>query len=128
MCMPAKTFWITNISNRNVTLADLNISVPRRSSINLLDARHYHFTEEQLEKSAKSGSIFKKSDKIKKRVVPPPIDDKKIIMVDNKAILPPRSTSIYEIKQEHHQELDVFDNELIAEEPDKSTSTNIKGK
>lgn len=64
-------FWITNISKMNVSLRDLNITIKARSHVNLLNKRHYSYTLEQLKKSAKSGSIFKKRDKIKVRQVPP---------------------------------------------------------
>jgi leucyl-tRNA synthetase len=58
-------FWITNVSNMNVSLSDLGITVPAGRSWNLLDSKHFKFTLEQLEKSNTSGSIFKKRDKIR---------------------------------------------------------------
>jgi hypothetical protein len=66
-----KDFWITNISNRNVCLRDLALTVKANSHANLLDSKHYHYTLEQLEKSVESGSIFRKQDKIKIRKVLP---------------------------------------------------------
>src|ERR1019366_1500977 len=104
--------WITNISNRNVSLSDLNISVPAGCSINLLDKKHYKFTEEQVNKSAENGSIFKKRDKIFVRKVPPQmIPRAKIEMFPD--IIPPRTTSIYEIKQENYEELNVSEESLV---------------
>ena len=108
-----KTFWITNVSGRNVTLSDLYISVPAQSSVNLLDKKHYNFTEEQLRKSQASGSIFKKRDKISVRRVPPQMIPKSIIEVDPSAVLPVRTLSIYEITYENYEELNVTDDALI---------------
>lgn len=107
------TFWITNICNRNITLPDLYISVPAMSSINLLDKRHYYFTEEQLNKSFESGSLFDKKDKIYKRNVPPQMITKAQIEKDPTAVLPSRTVSIYEIKQENYEELNITDEALI---------------
>jgi hypothetical protein len=56
----------------NVCLSDLAITVPAYRHYNLLDDRHFSYNLEQLEKSAKDGSLFRKSDKIKVRKVPPP--------------------------------------------------------
>ena len=61
-----KEFWVMNISNRNVCIGDLSICMAPKQIINLLDTKGYSFTEEQLDKSQKSGSLFKKRDKIKK--------------------------------------------------------------
>jgi hypothetical protein len=66
-------FWVTNICKRNVCLRDLRITIPARRSWNLLDKRHFHFTEEELIKSAESGSIFKKQHIIKVRKVAPEV-------------------------------------------------------
>ena len=62
---PPKEFWIINISNVNVMLADLCFNIPKGCYYNLLDAKHFHYTWDQIEKSAESGSLFKKSDKVK---------------------------------------------------------------
>lgn len=59
-----KNFWIVNISKRDVGLSDLGLTVKSKHSINLLDSRHYSLTEEQVLNSVKSGSIYKKRDKI----------------------------------------------------------------
>lgn len=104
--VPIKEFWITNLSNRNVTLADLNISVPARSSVNLLDDRHYSFTEIQLKVSAENGSIYNKRDKIIVRKVAPKIVKPKALPY-YQDVPPARSTSIFEIKQENYEELNV---------------------
>jgi len=59
-----KQFWASNISDRNVSLRDLGITIPARKNVNLLDSRHYSFNLEQLELSAASGSLYTKKDKI----------------------------------------------------------------
>jgi len=71
-------FWITNISKMNVCLRDLNLTVKARSSINLMDLKHYRYTLEQLQKSAESGSLYRKSDKIKVCNVAPTFRNKHI--------------------------------------------------
>src|SRR6202000_3368649 len=67
------SFWVTNISNRDVSLSDLYLKIPSHRSINLLDKKHFNYTIEQLQKSAASGSIYNKRDKIKTCNNPPEI-------------------------------------------------------
>ena len=110
-----KTFWITNFSNRNVTLSDLYISIMAGSSVNLLDKKHYSFTEEQLEKSLSSGSLFIKRHLIAKRKIPPQMIPKAEITINPYAILPTRSSSIYEIKHQNYEELNVGEEFLPIE-------------
>lgn len=66
-------FWVTNISDKNVSLRDLAITIPSKKNVNLLDSKHYSYTLEQLELSANSGSLKSKSDKLKVRKVAPEI-------------------------------------------------------
>jgi len=66
-------FWVSNITDLNVCLSDLALTIPSRKNVNLLDSRHYSYTLEQLEASAKSGSLKAKSDKLKVRKVAPEI-------------------------------------------------------
>ena len=63
-------FWICNISDRNVSLRDLGISVPARKGVNLL-SNHYQFSYDQVKKSMISGSIFAKKNIIKVSKGPP---------------------------------------------------------
>lgn len=65
-------FWVSNVSDRNVTLRDLAISIKARSHVNLMDSRHYSYELEQLEKSAESGSLHAKRHLLRVRKVPPP--------------------------------------------------------
>lgn len=125
MQKPIKVFWITNFSDRNVSLADLNMTVPARSSVNLLDSKHYSFTEEQVLQSATSGSIFKKSHLISVRRVPPQMIPRAQIIIDPHSVLPARSASIYEIKRENYEELD-FEDDTLIEGPKINTSPTPK--
>lgn len=102
-----KEFWITNISNRNVTLSDLNITIKSQQSINLLAPKNCIYTPEQLEKSLKSGSLFLKRDKVVKRAIPPPIDKKEKTPFDINAAMPNKPRSIFEIKIERYEELEI---------------------
>lgn len=123
---PEKTFWITNISNRNVTVSDLAISIPAMSSVNLLDKKHYHLTEEQLIASATSGSILKKKHFLAVRRVPPQMIPKEQITKDPNSIIPSRSTSTYEIKQQTYEELSIGDETIF--DNTSSTDSSTKGK
>jgi hypothetical protein len=118
-------FWVTNLSNRNVTLADLNISVPARSSVNLLDDRHYSFTEIQLRVSAENGSIYNKRDKIVVRKVAPKLQKAKPLPF-YQDVMSTRSTSIFEMKQENYEELNIED-EVPETDASPDVSTNAKG-
>ena len=65
-------FWVTNIhQKKDISLGDLRLTIRKGETRNLLDARHYTYTLEQLENSADSGSIYAKSRWIKIRNLPP---------------------------------------------------------
>ena len=113
--MPA--FWLTNISNMNVSLADLNLTVKAYSSINLLDSKHYYYTLEQLQKSAESGSIFKKSNKLIVRKVAPEILQANVPML-RETFIPSRERSIFAIKEENYEELNLSDEQFAQENAD----------
>lgn len=116
------TFWVTNTSPRNVTLADLAINIRAYSSVNLLDKKHYSFTLEQLLKSKESGSLFKKRDKISIRSVPPPEKNDDSPAIQREAVMPSRTHSIYVIEEKEYDELKVSEedqkiqDELYAKE------------
>jgi len=80
------SFWCINISDRNVCLSDLAITIPAGRHWDLLDNKRFNFTIEQLKASMKSGSIYKKRDRIKIGKGPPQI-----------VSLPPRKVSEYPI-------------------------------
>jgi len=109
-----ETFWVTNISNMNVSLSDLALTINASSTVNLLDKRHYKYTKEQLIKSAKEGSLFKKRNKIFVRKLAPEVENKKkLFLSDN--IIPTRKRSIFEITETKYEELNLSD-EKYAEE------------
>jgi hypothetical protein len=113
----APAFWLTNISKRNVSLADLNLTIKAFSSVNLLDKRHYSYTQAQIAKSVAEGSIFKKRDKIVVRTLPPETR-KKNMVVDRDTFIPTRERSIYSIKQENYEELNVSDEDFAKDNAD----------
>lgn len=125
-------FWVTNISNRDITLHDLGVVVRAKNSINLLNPRHYHLTLAECEKSEKTGSIFQKKGAIIKRKGPPTINSLSFKMaIDHDAIIPDRTHSIYEIKQEQYDELIVSDEQFAdenAETVEMDKQPPIKGK
>ncbi len=87
-----KSYWVINITNMNVSLSDLNLTIPASRKMNLLDKKHFNYTLEQLELSSKSGSLFKKRDKIKlSELTPIPFIEQKITMSNQTRIVPKRS-------------------------------------
>ena len=112
-------FWIKNISKMNVSLSDLQLVVPTGRSWNLLDSKHFRYTLEQLEKSAKDGSIFKKSDKIKVRNVPPVEPVKPGIYVATDPAEMQRNAklrSLVKIEEKRYEELEIDSDPRMAEE------------
>src|ERR1035437_3003400 len=109
-----QSFWLVNLSDRNITLTDLALNIKAYTSINLLDKKHYRYTIEQLEKSKESGSIFNKKHALKVRETAPDIV-KNIIEINKEAIIPTRERSIYSIKNEKYEELQVTDDEYAEE-------------
>ncbi len=113
----APTFWVTNISPMNVSLADLALTIKAYSSVNLLDMRHYQYTQEQLQKSFESGSIFKKRDKIVVRKIAPEIL-KANVPLTRETFIPTRERSTLVIKEENYEELNVSDEDFAKENAD----------
>lgn len=58
-----KTFWVKNVSQTDVYLYDLNVKVPVRRLVNLL-SKKLGLKTSQIEKSLKSGDLYKKRNKI----------------------------------------------------------------
>lgn len=110
----AVTFWVANISNMNVSLADLNLTIKAYSSVNLMDTKHYQYKIEQLKKSVESGSIFKKRDKIIVRKIHPEVL-KANIPLTRETFIPTRERSMLSIKEENYEELNVSDEEFAKE-------------
>jgi hypothetical protein len=115
--MKKVSFWLTNLSNRNVSLADLNLTIKAFCTIDLMDSRHYYYNLEQLEKSAKSGSIYKKRKMLAVRKVAPTIFKVNIPMVEE-TFVPSRERSVLLIKEEHYEELSVSDEDFANQNSD----------
>lgn len=112
--MGQKDYWVTNICNMNVSLADLNLTIKAYCSVNLLDHKHYSYTFEQLESSRTSGSIAKKRNRIVVRDIAPKVLKTDVQFLKD-AYIPSKIKSLYEIKTENYEELAVTD-EQFAED------------
>lgn len=127
----AVTFWVTNISNRNVSLADLNLTIKAYNSVNLMDTRHYQYRIEQLKNSVESGSIFKKRDKIIVRKVAPEVL-KANMPLTRETFIPTRERSLLAIKEENYEELNVSEDdqkksdEIFANENAETADADTK--
>lgn len=112
--MKESFFWLTNLSKMRVSLADLNLTIKPYATINLLDKKHYHYTEKELIESARSGSIFKKRKILSVRSVAPE-EIKNKIKISTESTIISRERSVLNIKEEFYEELNVSD-ELFAEQ------------
>jgi len=113
-----KTFFVTNISDRNVSLCDLNLTIPARTTVNLLSRGHYHLTEEQLELSKSSGSLFKKRSLVKVRKIPPQQEIISKYTLGDEVHSPSRTKSIVESVQPQYEELNISDDMFAQENVD----------
>lgn len=107
-----KQFWVFNISNSDVSLGDLNITIRSKTSVNLL--KNSQITYEQALKSAESGSLFKKRNKI--HLIKDRCRmhyDNTIKTLDQNAVSQRKERSIFNQKEE------VFEEFLIIESSDK---------
>jgi hypothetical protein len=118
-------FWVTNMSNRNVSLADLNLTIKAFSSVNLLDRKHYAYNIDQLKKSEESGSIFNKRNKIVVRQVAPQVI-KMAVPALAETYIPSRERSVYSIKEEKYEELSLSDEDFAKENADIVELDSIK--
>jgi hypothetical protein len=110
-------FWLTNFSNRNISLTDLNLTVRAFSSINLLDSKHYSYTLDQLNLSVTKGSIFKKRKMLTVRQIAP-IVTKMNVPFNKETFIPSRERSILSIKEENYDELNLSDEEFAKDNAD----------
>ena len=112
-------FWVTNISTRNVTLADLACNIKAYSTVNLADVRRYGLTLEQIKKSSESGSLLAKKSVIRPRDIAPIKEDEKAIPILHNAYIPSRQRSLFEIKEVKYEELEVSDDKEIQNKLDE---------
>ena len=110
-------FWITNISNRNVSLADLNLTIKAYGSVNLLDGKHYSYNLKQLQDSVNFGSIHAKRDKIVVRNTAPQMVKMNIPLLAE-TYIPSRERSTYVIENKEYEELQMSDEDFAKENAD----------
>jgi hypothetical protein len=108
------SFWVINISKQNVCLADLALTIRVGRSYNLLDNNHFSYTLKQLQDSSKSGSLFKKRDKILVRDTPPKVIVKPGVYISNQP-MPTRRVSPIKIEEPTYEEL-IFSDEKFADD------------
>jgi len=109
-----ESFWITNITKQDITLADLGIKVVSYSTINILNPKKYpYITKDSIKKSLVDGSLFKRQGKIIVREKPPVVEKPQLITSETYLIKPKRSG--VEIKEIKYEELNISD-EVFAEE------------
>lgn len=104
-------FWITNVSNRNVTLRDLSLTIKKYSSLNLL-SNHFYYSIEQIEKSIKEGSLYNKRHIIKVRKVEPEEPKQKQIEVSDQCRFSYASRSNVKIEEVEYEELKVSEEQF----------------
>lgn len=116
--IPSKeAFWVSNMTPRNVTLADLALNIKAFTTVNLLDKKHYKYTLEQLLKSKESGSLFVKKTLVSVRDVPPPTKKKDELPIIRSAFMPTRARSVLEIENKEYKELtDALEDSKKADE------------
>jgi hypothetical protein len=122
-----KTYWIQNMSDRLISLGDLGVLLQPYQAVNLLDPKHYSFTEEQIEASQTSGSLFKRSDKVKQRKIPPPKVYKGPgkIGLDDTNQYPSKIRSLLQHKEFNYDELQISDDEYAKENADLADEDDI---
>jgi hypothetical protein len=108
-----KQFWITNISEKNVCLADLALTIPTKRHMNLLDSKHFNYTEELLMKSKESGSLFKKQRLIKIREVAPDEPIKAGKYVSKEPLFMKNIRAGIEIVEPYFEELQVSEEKFV---------------
>jgi len=95
-----------------------------------MDTKHYKYTLEQLRKSAESGSLFLKKDKIFVRKDRPDVVESKYIDImavdmapplNRETTIPSRERSVLAIKEEKYEELNISDEEFANENADTAS-------
>ena len=122
---PEDAFWITNISKRVVSLTDLALAIQPMTSMNLLDSKHHYYTKEQLIKSATSGSLFAKRDKVVVRQVAPGVKKKELIPWQEDAVFPTKKRSMVETEDIKYEELELSDDDFAKENADTAEQDHL---
>lgn len=117
-------FWVTNVSSRNVTLADLACNIKAHTTVNLADVRRYGLTLDQIHKSQESGSLLAKKEAIRPRDAAPPKEGEKPIPILHLAYIPSRQRSLFEIKEVKYEELEVSDDKEIQDKLDEQFASD----
>lgn len=110
-----KEFWVVNKTNTNVSLRDLGITIAAHAKVNLLDSKHYYFTEEQLEQSKNSGSLFKKSNLLACVQRKPKNGKRNIIEVTKPHILVPARNPSVVVTIPKYEELEISEEQAALE-------------
>jgi hypothetical protein len=121
---PEETLWIANISDRNVSLSDLGITIKAYSNINLLDKKNYYFSMEEISNSIKNGSIHLKSDKIKVRKVAPNSVVKYVIPEAEGNFNKPLRSPL-KVVEEEYEELNLSDEKFAEENADTAEKDRL---
>lgn len=111
-----KEFWLVNLSKRNVCLRDLALTIPAQRSMNLLDSKHFNYTQDQLETSATSGSIFAKSKMVKVRKIAPVVAVKPGIYVLNEPRNIPLRSQVVIVNKKLEDLLEIDDDANISDQ------------
>ena len=113
-----KSFWITNLTKKDLRLGDLGISIKARSSINLLG--NYKLKPEQIYNSVINGSIARKVEihQLSIRKIPP-IEFKNHIQVDLSNFIPDRAKVLVDHKTVEYEELKVIDQDKEEQKIDE---------
>lgn len=97
-------------------------------SINLLDSKHYSLTKDQIQNSLTSGSLYKRSDKVVVRNIPPAIQNTKgpaRVVIDESGQFPSRVRSLLEHKEFNYDELQITDDEYAKDNADLAEEDDL---
>ena len=112
------TLWISNISKKDVSVSDLDLTIKARSSINLLNKRNLNYSLTQIVQSLRTGSLYKNRDKLIVRKVEPEIEEQKIIAIDYNAVAPSRRRSAVKVEEVQYEELNISDEDFAQQASD----------
>lgn len=123
-----KSFWISNVSKRLISVSDIGILLQPYQSINLLDSRHYSLTEDQIQTSLTTGALSRVKDKVVVRKVPPGIAKMRggsRLQVEENSEYPSQVRSIIEHKEFNYEDLHITDDEYAAQNAELSEEDDV---